>query len=303
MSKNIKGQCTFAINQCFSEGTDKHSYKSENGNAMTDKIFSYSEKHRLQDMAKSLQNFIKAENIGVKMVKDIKPEHIQKFLDSKVDRCTQNTINTYKETINKLELVLEKVYKIDLKWKDEVATPVAYRDKADDRGADSVITREDYNKLIAYSKDNYSQSGACIILQDNFGVRVEEVARLELSRINLEKGEVEIKGKGGKEYETRTLNPQSMEVIKVAMEKNHHPTKLFSIEGASINAQLRRIEDKLGIERHSNHDIRRLIAQERYDGLRAEGKSPKEALELTSRWLNHGDDRRSMLEKSYVKLS
>ncbi len=129
------------------------------------------------------------------------------------------------------------------------------------------------------------------------------MARLELSKINLEKGEVEIKGKGGKEYEARSLNPQSLDVIKIAMEKDHHPTKLFSIEGASINAQLRRIEDKLGIERHSNHDIRRLIAEERYDGLRSEGKSPKEALELTSRWLNHGDDRKSMIEKSYIKLT
>lgn len=58
----------------------------------------------------------------------------------------------------------------------------------------------------------------------------------------------------------------------------------------------------MGLERHSNHDIRQLIAQEKYNSFREKGMSIKEAANQISKWLSHGDDRTSMLEKSYIKL-
>ena len=62
------------------------------------------------------------------------------------------------------------------------------------------------------------------------------------------------------------------------------------------------MQDQLGLERHSNHDIRRLIAQEKYDSFREKGMSIKEAANETGKWLSHGDDRLNMLERSYIKL-
>lgn len=62
------------------------------------------------------------------------------------------------------------------------------------------------------------------------------------------------------------------------------------------------MQDQLGLERYSNHDIRRLIAQEKYDSFRESEMSIKEAANETSKWLSHRDDRLNMLEKSYIKL-
>ena len=56
---NLNGQITFAINKCFSESTDKHDYKKENGKEMGDKIFSYSEKFRLKDVSRDFTSYIK----------------------------------------------------------------------------------------------------------------------------------------------------------------------------------------------------------------------------------------------------
>ncbi|HII4398346.1 TPA: hypothetical protein ACY4RQ_003043 [Clostridium perfringens] len=39
-------------------------------------------------------------------------------------------------------------------------------------------------------------------------------------------------------------------------------------------------------KRYSNHDIRRLIAQEKYDSYRADGLSIKDAANRTSIWLS-----------------
>ncbi|XZK46581.1 hypothetical protein ACSXCQ_14880 (plasmid) [Clostridium perfringens] len=148
------------------------------------------------------------------------------------------------------------------------------------RGVNSVITREDYNKILDYAEKNISESGYAVRLQDFLGVRVEEVARISRENINLEDKTIKfVNTKGGREL-----------------------TKDISIQGDSINRYLNRIEDKLGIERHSNHDIRRLIAQEKYDSYRKNGLSIKEAANKTSEWLSHGDNRTELLEKSYIKL-
>lgn len=133
------------------------------------------------------------------------------------------------------------------------------------------------------------------------GVRVEEVARIKLENIDIDKGTVVIEGKWGREI-TRELSADMKELVKEIKEKEHHPERLLSINGASINKQLSRVQDALGLEKHSNHDIRRLIAQERYDALREEGKSIKEAANETSNWLSHGDNREDMIEKSYIIL-
>lgn len=301
MGKNIKGQCTFAINKCFAEGINKHSYKKENGKEMTEKIFSFSEKFRLKDMANQLQNYIREQNLEIKQVKDITSEHIQGFLNSKIDKCTQHTINTHAHTLYKLQNVIEKIYKVEVKWRKEIVIPTADKEKAQDRGVDSVISRKEYNKILEYCRENYSQSGACIILQNELGIRVEELARIKLENIDLDKGDVLIEGKGGREI-TRELNNEMKSFIKEIKAKEHHQERLFEINGSSINKQLGRIQETLGIQKHSNHDIRRLIAQEKYDSLREEGRTIKEAANETSKWLSHGDEREYMLEKSYINF-
>lgn len=68
----------------------------------------------------------------------------------------------------------------------------------------------------------------------------------------------------------------------------------------SINKYLLRTERKLGLEEHSFHDIRRRIAQEKYDEFRTSGMSRSDSLRAVSAWLNHGPDRQKMLLESYI---
>ena len=68
----------------------------------------------------------------------------------------------------------------------------------------------------------------------------------------------------------------------------------------SINKYLLRTERKLGVEEHSFHDIRRRIAQDKYDEFRTSGMSRSDSLRAVSAWLNHGPDRQKMLLESYI---
>ena len=300
---NLLGQITYSINQNFDEGIDKHSYRKENGREMGDKIFSYSEKFRLKDVAKDFTNHIKENFTDVKQVKDIKAEHVQSFLNSK-NNCTQNTVDSYSNSLFKIENILNSTYKsCNLEWRGQIAIPTVERQRAHDRGVESVISREDYNKILNYSEEHKSQSGYALQIQDFMGVRVEEVARIKLSNLDLDKGIICIEGKGGKVID-KPIPLDKISLIQEIKNQNFNSKndRLFSISGASINKQLSRLEEKLDIEKHSNHDIRRLIAQEKYDQYRKDGMNIKDAANKTSNWLSHGDNRQNMLERSYIIL-
>jgi len=302
-NRNINGQIAYAINKCFKEGIDKRAYKIKAGRAMGDKVFSYAEKYRLKDMAKSLQKFLKDNGRDVKYVKDIQSEDIQGYLESEKARgCTQNTIDTYANSLFKIQEAINATYGVRTNWRSEISIPVAEKAHSVDRGVNSVITREDYNKILDYAAKNRSESGYAVRLQDFLGVRVEEVARISRDNINLEDRTIKlVNTKGGREL-TRDIPNDRVELVKEVLEHNYHEDRLFSIKGDSINRYLNRIEDKLRIERHSNHDIRRLIAQEKFDGYRKSGLSIKDAANKTSAWLSHGDNRNELLEKSYINL-
>ncbi|MFR5267296.1 hypothetical protein, partial [Clostridium sp.] len=153
---------------------------------MGSKIFSYGEKYRLKQLAKSFQIYAKKNNLNVKLVKEIKAEYIQGFLEGAKERgCTQNTINSYANSLFKIQNTLNSTYNLNLKWREEIAIPQVEKKSSSTRGVDSVISREDYNKILNYAEENMSQSGLALQMQNWLGVRVEEIARIKKEFISL----------------------------------------------------------------------------------------------------------------------
>ena len=299
--RNLYGQMTYAINKNFKEGVDKRAYKQANGKGMGSKIFSYGEKYRLKQLAKSFQIYAKENELNIKLVKDIRQENIQDFLEKVKERgCTQNTINSYANSLFKIQNTLNS--NLNLKWREEIAIPQVEKKSSSTRGVDSVISREDYNKILNYAEENRSQSGLALQMQNWLGVRVEEIARIKKEFISLKDKTITFKNTKGGKVLIRNIPEDKIDFVKSVIEHNFHEDRLFSIEGKSINKYLNRVQDQLGLKRHSNHDIRRLVAQEKYDSFREDGMSIKDAANETSKWLSHGDDRLNMLERSYIKL-
>lgn len=301
-NRSLFQQFNNAINNCFKEGMDKHA-DIINNPVITEKIYSYSELNNLKDFSKNLSNYIKVNYHDIKRIADIKEEHLQNFLNCKnKEGCSQNTLNLYKSNFNKLEMVVNKTYSsVNWNFKNTLETPASIKLYDSNRGVDSVIKREDYNKILEYCRENRSTSGDAILLQNGLGIRVEELAQLKVHNIDLDNNKIILDNtKGGKVL----VREMTTEVRKIMSERvnNTINNKIIDIKSDSINAQLRRIEDKLGIDRYSVHDIRRLIAQEKFDAYREEGCSKKEALEKTSKWLNHVGPREKMITKSYIKI-
>ncbi|MDB2091116.1 tyrosine-type recombinase/integrase [Clostridium paraputrificum] len=300
-NRSIFQQFNNAINNCFKEGMDKHADKAYNP-VLTEKIYSYSAMNNLKDFAKNLSNYIKENYPYIKRIGDIKEEQLQNFLNNKNQKgCSQNTLDLYKSNLNKLEMVVNKTYSsVNWDFKNTVETPASIKEFNGNRGVNSVISREDYNKILNYCRENKSTSGDAILLQNGLGIRVEELAQIKIRNIDLDNNVLILDNtKGGKEL-IREMTPEVREIIQERM--SIVSDKIIDVKSDSINAQLRRIEDRLGLPRHSNHDIRRLIAQEHYDAYREEGYSKKKALEKTSKWLNHVGPREQMITKSYITI-
>lgn len=300
--KSIKCQFQYCINQNFRESMDKHSIKKQDTSHTN--IYSYSEKFRLLDVASDFSKFIKANFCDIKYVRDIQPNHIQAFLNSK-KHCTQNTINSYMQTLKKLERISNKCFGLTKNNMNQVVAPQVLRKSDISRGATHPISHTDYQKILSYCIENPSKSSSAILLDytccNSHSMRVEELARIKLENIN-EQGVISItNAKGGRSYELQCTNSSFLkEIISRGYDTNGK--FLFNINGNSINKYLYRTCEKLNIEKYSFHDIRRYHAQTYFDNLRKQGYSCKNALLLTSHYLSHNTPREKMMTQSYISL-
>lgn len=298
--RSIKSQFHNAINRNFKEGVKKRDYKIDNGQAMDNKIFSYQEVYRLKDVARDINNFLKEKEMFKKDIRDITAEDLNKFLESKKYNCTQQTINSYKNSIYKLQEVVNKTYKLDVKWRVNIETPKSVKSKkTKDRGFKAVISNIDFRKIIEFGDKNKCQSSYAIKLEQQLGVRVNEIVNIKKENIDLEKKEILFKNtKGGKEIIKKVEN---IDLVKEILDKQYSQTALFSIKPSTVNRYLNRVQDKLGLERNSFHNLRRNYAQNLYNTEIEKGATEEKALLKTSKELNHRTKREKLMEQSYIK--
>lgn len=308
MARNIKAQVTHAVNNFgYEDYLDKHSIKKEEGPQMTNRVFSQDARGLTKDVSNNIQTFLKENYSDVKLVKDIKSNMVQEFLESKKDHCTQRTVNTYAETLFKIEKCLEKAYKIELNWKSDVVVPQAYKQCLESRGVNDIMSKEDYDKIKEYcSKDTSKASNALILMQGDWGVRVKALCNILIEKVDFEKNTIDIKDKNGI-WVKRDLTPETRSILEKRIDelkkKGITEGKIYDIKRDSLNKQLTRIEKKLGLDTDKSiHSIRRKIAQAKYDEFREKGLSPKEAATLVSNYLGHGDNREAMLRECYIKM-
>jgi len=305
IAKNIKHQIQQAINNNFNEGIDKHASKHQDQQEEHTQVYSYDEKFRLLDTAKMLQNYIKDTGLNIKEIKNITPELIQQFLNNKSSKCTQNTINTYAQSLNKIAAICNKNYSsCNLTWKKDIVIPTAITSKSNLRGVNNQMPLSDLNKICEYAKQNYSVSGQAVLAQRELGIRINELTTIKVENIDLKNNVVHlINCKGGKNLD-REITPELRKIFEENIKmRNITKGRLFPTSENTVNTYLRRTEEKLDIQgRYSIHNIRSSIAQEYYDRLRNSGVSKSDSIKQTSIWLNHGPDRENLLKTSYIDI-
>lgn len=284
MGKNIRHIMRATVMNNFRENRDKRAEKMENRGTVG--VWSYGTRADLLDKTNAFCAYLSAR--GINRPHDVDKDVIHDFLEQKaIDGCTQRTVDAYRSAIGRIGDLMGR------DWHADNVLALKTHKRASDRGAEDVMSKEDRDKICDYCERNPSGSANAILLEREIGIRVSDMAYGAYDRGD----RLEIHGKGGRIC-TREVTPRIREIVD-RME-TMEDGRLTLPKDASINRYLNRVEDRLELERHSFHSMRRCSAQEKYDEFRNNGMERLEALNAVGQWLSHGALRADMVLESYV---
>lgn len=298
MGKSLKHQFIFAIEDNFSESMDKHSMKVD-GIKNDGKIFSYSDRKNLIDLSCNFSNFMKENYPDIKLVKEIRVDHIQSFLNQKSNECSNATLKQYQSKFNKLEKVVNNTYNINVKYKG-YQLPLA---EENTKVRNTSMSPEDFKKLENAFSQSKSYAKIAIQLTARAGLRVSECTKLQGRDIDIEKAIIHVEdGKGGRNRDIPIREEDKEYFVNLKADLGDME-RVCPIRADSINKSIDRAMRGQGIRNKYNdtsiHCIRKMYAQRQFNRCRSEGKNIKESLQEVSVLLGHGKDRLELM-RQYV---
>ena len=293
--RKLRNKLRFVLKKRFRPGGNKHSAKRTGDSNRF--IFSYRSYFAHLDVVNVLCKWMKQEDIHLSSPEKLTVELVVRFLKWKASNCTQTTVDWYRSMLAGLGNYIKAEY--GLKHFD-LHTPRVYAAKKTSglRGAAAMMPREEYDRILAYCREHPSGSAYAVLLEEHLAGRATDVCE----RMLITGTTVRMKCKGGKLL-FRPITPGLAKLLEDPRFSAWRTEKGgFSLpKSKTVNQFLRRLETRFELPYHSFHDIRRLLAQEHYDGLRRRGIERDRALALTGLWLNHGPRRQALVLKSYVK--
>lgn len=298
MGRNLKYQFLNAINSNFKEGMDKHSIKASKMMNNT-RIFSYADRKNLIDVASNFSNYMKQNHNEVKMVKDVRAEHIQGFLNSKSNNCSKKTLEQYATKFNKLQNIVNSTYGTNANYKGFVVPATVEQTKI----RNISMTKQDFKKLQNGFTNSKSSAKQAIELTSKLGLRVSETVKLQGRDINIQNGTVHVHdGKGGRDRDV-SIRPQDKEYFANLKAEYGEYQRICPVQPNSINRAINRCMESVGIanvyQDTSIHSIRKMYAQEQFNTYREQGMSINQALGAVSADLGHSENRLELM-KEYV---
>lgn len=301
MGKNVKSQFLYCINSNFKEGMSKHSLKSQGYEKQT-KIFSYSDRKNLIDTSCHFSNWLKETYPDVKMVRDIKNNHLQEYLNSNSHKWTKDTIQVKLSHFKKLEKLSNQTFKNSkVSFNRDIVTP-----NGRDKSRSLSMTRDDYNKLMNAIKGSKSQGVRALELSGRFGLRVSEISKLQyrdIQKINDSHYKLNIiDSKGKRDRILDIKNKADINYLEALKKGLNIMDRLVNISSSSINKFVCRSLKKVDLQQYvehktSIHCIRKMVAQEQYDKFREQGLSRQDSLDRVSFFLGHGKNRSECIER------
>ncbi|MBR4657498.1 MAG: hypothetical protein IKO68_13280 [Oscillospiraceae bacterium] len=293
--KQVRRTMRYIMKKLFRPGASKHSAKKTGDRHRL--IYSYRTYYAFLDVINVLFRWIFQENISIAAPTDLTVDIVIRFLQYKANNCTQTTVDWYRSMLAGLGNHIRAYYCIE---NYDLHVPRVYAAKKTSglRGAAATMPRAEYDLILDYCRAHPSGSAYTVLLEEHLAGRVTDV----VERMRINNVTVQMKCKGGK----LLYRPVTLDMAELLADPRFAAWRTadggFTLpRSGSVNQFLRRLEKRFHWDYHSFHDIRRLLAQEHYDGLRRMGVKRDRALGLTGLWLNHGPRRQALVLKSYVK--
>ena len=333
MSRSVAYQFLNAIDRCFKLGIDKHA----SGERGTGTIFSFADRRQLVDTSAQLGKFIEV-HYGRMLVRDIKPHHIQAYIDSKVQTNRQASLDKLESMVNKLERVINKTYKsANVRWAGNIVIPASQiqvdtaklaqfgLSKEEIQGIKEMarsitMPKEHYDLILKAAEGSKSAALPALKIAGTYGLRVSELSKLQARDVRIspdgKSAILHIHDSKGKHSRDIPIRAEDISFFRGLIAGKGPKDRLIPMLPDSINRQLARWQTKVKIQgadgkmvslrdlykeaRTGIHSIRKMAATNLYDHLRNSGVSRADAIRYLNRWLGHGEDRGTEVLRYYV---
>lgn len=292
--RNLKYQFLQAINSSFKENMDKHSDKA-NGIRNTDKMYSYSSRSNLIDLSANFANYMRVTYPKIHTVSEIQTDHIQGFLNSKAENCSQSTLSQYNAQFRKLERCVNTRYHCNVNYSCAIVPASCKNGGGKIRNV--MLSQNDFKTLMK-STSNQNLKKA-LTLSYNFGLRAAECAKLKYEDIK-SSGISIIDSKGKRSRFIPAETEKQKQILEQIKEKEQG--RICPIQHQSLEQAFRRELKKNGIviQNGAFHTCRKAYATQKYKEYRENnGLSIKEAMSKVSVNLGHGENRFELM-KEYI---
>lgn len=265
-------------------------------------IFSRRTAENTTEKSKTFINYIK-ENYNVKFVKDITPEMVKSFLDSR-DTKSQKTITSYKNMLYKVNTAIQLKFGCKGFYNETISNYKLDKENTVKTNSKRLYSDTEIKQILNVDS-KYSNE---LKFMSVVGCRVHELCSVKVKNFDLKNMTVYIEGKGGRPS-NRPILPTEINFIKELIKGKGQDEKVFNVPlneqktRSIIGSEIRRITKSLDLPVSSKcHEFRKYAAQNYFKYLVNNcGYSVKDAEEITvSKLLSHGENRED-LKKIYLR--
>ena len=251
-------------------------------------IYSYSSADSYRDVAKEAFSYIK-QNFGVKDITKIQSEHIQSYLEHKIEENIKySSFSKYAAALEKLEVALSKYtgkeYNFDLTEVRELAQQILQK-------TEQHRAYENPQKIVNAIENNVYKTIAQAQLES--GARVSELNHLKLSQFKEQT--IQVQGKGGK-IRYLELSEKTYSDLKAIVLSSENQKLTFNTN--SYRNELKAACKATNQEYQGTHGLRWSYAQSKFNELQQQGKTYEQALSIVSQLLGHN---RSDITEHYLR--
>lgn len=314
MAKTIAYQIDQALENSFIKGGSKRSYRAEHGDT-GDKIFYGPTKSDLHITGKIFGRWLKTTHPDVRLVRDIQPQYLQEFVDSRVGQVSPARLRTDASNIRKICRCCDAKYRTNLSAAPVVAPAVP----ADAAVRTRSMDRQQALDVIARLKAGRGDAWKAVTVSLCTGLRETEACNLHAGHVHLDGGEYgygyitvtrEDRPKHGRERVVHLISAEDRDLLAQLI-RGLQPGDVIAAHGGRVyrsGSVARAIGRVCPGEMAQNrlHAIRKGFAQRCYDLVRTEtsgrgqAASRGEALTFVNTQLGHGRSNDRILNDRYV---
>ena len=276
---------------------DKHAIKNA-GQMDGTRIFSYSDRSNLVDLASSFAGYMKQTYPQVKEVRNVTLDHVQAFMSAKCDTASQATLDQYASRFSKLERLVNDTYKSCNVDFHSVVVP-ASSVNGGGKVRSQMLAASDYRTLLNGTTNTNLHNA--LVLSYCCGLRAAECSKLQAKDWNPKAGTISIidsKGKRSREVKVPTQHLNAVRAVMTSTEG-----RICSCQTESLQKAFRRELTARGLaDTYKNgafHMTRRAYATNLYKECRSQGMSVQSSLSTVSQSLGHGANRNDLM-KEYI---